>query len=179
MLTPEQAQAMLAEVKQTESRSSAYFAYWRYGMLAQIWGAVWAFAYLGMFFLPQHVNLFWLCGDALGALLTIHVIGKQKGEANDGRVWAAFGLVMAFGVLVSGLIGDRPAAVSVFWTWLFMTAYMVGGLWFGRRWTILGAIVCALSVLAYLYLMQWFNLAMALISGGGLILGGTWMRRVH
>ncbi len=170
---------MLAEVTQTERRSTAYFAYWRYGALAQIWGAVWAFAYLGMFFQPQHRNLFWLCGDAVGALATIYVTRQQRGEPSDLRTWVAFGLVMAFGVLASGLIGERPAAVSVFWTCLFMTAYMIGGLWFGRRWTILGAIVCALSVLAYLYLMPWFNLAMAVIGGGGLMLGGAWMRRVH
>jgi len=41
----------------------------------------------------------------------------------------------------------------------------------------MGASICVLTFIAYHFLAPWFDLAMALLAGGGLLLGGTWLRR--
>jgi len=56
---------------------------------------------------------------------------------------------------------------------------MLQGLWVGLRWTVLGAAVCVMSVLSYFFLAPWYDLVMAVVGGGGLLLGGTWMRRAR
>jgi hypothetical protein len=179
MLTPDQAGEFLREVDKTHERSKHYLRYWRSGAIVQLWGVVWFAAYLGSWLFPAHSGYFWLVGDTAGVLGTVYHARRQRleGYRTDRRIWLALLTVMTFGVLVSIFLLKQPGAVSVFWTFLFMLAYMLAGLWLGLRWTLLGAVVCMLTLLAYLFLMPWFNLAMAILGGGGLVLGGTWLRR--
>ena len=41
----------------------------------------------------------------------------------------------------------------------------------------IGAAVIALTLIGYLWAGPWFELWMAFVNGGGLLLGGLWMRR--
>lgn len=179
-----QIKALLLDLEQTETRTRQYLGYWRAGAYVQLWGVVWFCAYLASFFLPEKGGIVWLVANLVGiagsVLLSMgrnYTLGAAGKNAYKG--WLAFALVMVFALLVSSLIGNRPAALSVFWSCLFMTIYMIVGLWWGMRWTILGALVAVLTVLSYLYLASWFNLIMALLGGGGLIVGGTWLRKAN
>jgi hypothetical protein len=58
-----------------------------------------------------------------------------------------------------------------------MFGYALAGIWFGRAFIILGLMVTALTVVGYLWVGPWFNLYMAVVDGGGLMLCGLWMRR--
>lgn len=87
--------------------------------------------------------------------------------------------MLAFGLVGTVLIGPNGHAIEVFWTCLAMGGYMLFGLWRGLRWTVLGAAVTALSLLAYFCLTPWFNLVMAAAAGGALLLGGTWLRHAR
>lgn len=178
MITPEQAQEMLAEIKQTQERSRQFIGYWRSGVFIQLWGIIWFASYLGCYFFPENSGWIWLAGDSCGALGSVLLGLRQPSSSGDsGRKFtAAFAIVIVFGVLVSSLI-NRPEAVALFWNCLFMTLYMLIGIWEGRRWFWLGATLFVLSVLTYWTLLPWFNLVMAVLGGGGLFLGGTWMRR--
>lgn len=60
-----------------------------------------------------------------------------------------------------------------------MSGYMLHGLWSGLRWTVLGAAVTAISLVAYFFLAPWFHLVMAIAAGGALLLGGTWLRHAR
>ncbi|UTH74293.1 hypothetical protein [Chromobacterium sp. IIBBL 290-4] len=178
MTSSQQAKILLQEIEQTEQRGRALLGYWRYGALAQIWGAVWAFAYLGDYFFPGHANWFWLIGDGIGLAASMLISSRHEDKASDKRAIYAFGLLIVFGLVASSLLANKEAAGLV-WTWLFMTPYMIWGLWFGKRWFVLGATIVTLSALAYCFLTPWFQPAMAILAGGGLMLGGQWLRRAR
>lgn len=179
MLNPQQVQQYLQEVEQTQTRSEQYLRYWRSGVIVQLWGVVWFCAYLGSYLAPAHSGYCWLIADAAGMLGTAYLLSRQKtaSQPGDRRIWLAMAILVAFGIMVSTFIVHRPGAISVFWTSLFMLVYMLAGLWYGLRWTILGASICVLTFIVYHFLAPWFDLAMALLAGGGLLLGGTWLRR--
>jgi hypothetical protein len=58
-----------------------------------------------------------------------------------------------------------------------MLPYVMTGFWFGRVFVVIGMSVIALTLLGYFLAGPWFTLWMAVVNGGGLLLGGLWMRR--
>jgi hypothetical protein len=58
-----------------------------------------------------------------------------------------------------------------------MLIYTVVGLWFGLAFVVIGVGVTVLTLIGYFFIGAWFEPWMALVNGGGLILGGLWMRR--
>jgi uncharacterized membrane protein YjjP (DUF1212 family) len=58
-----------------------------------------------------------------------------------------------------------------------MLAYSVAGLWIGPAFLVIGVATTALTVIGYFYVGPWFDLYMAFVNGGGLVLAGAWMRR--
>jgi hypothetical protein len=94
------------------------------------------------------------------------------------RTLAAFLLFYAFGWVWANLIGDfGPRQQMAFWPTLFLFGYAVAGLWFGWAFTAIGLGLTALIVAAYFWSGAAFSLSMAVITGGGFILCGLWMRR--
>ncbi|MYN11327.1 hypothetical protein [Pseudoduganella aquatica] len=177
------AQAMLAEVEQTQQRSGRFLGYWRQGRIIQIWGLVWMAAHLATFFLPARSGSIWLVCDAVGFAATIWLRLRSRDAASskhtDRRLLCAALILLLFGMLASLLIGPHGRAIEVLWTCMAMTGYMLYGLWAGLRWTVLGAAVMAASLAAYFCLGPWYDLAMAAAAGGGLLLGGTWIRNAR
>jgi hypothetical protein len=57
--------------------------------------------------------------------------------------------------------------------------YRIAGLWFGGAFIAIGLGISALTLIGYFFATGGtFLLRMAAINGGGLILGGLWMRRM-
>jgi hypothetical protein len=57
-----------------------------------------------------------------------------------------------------------------------MLGIVLMGLWLGRFFIFLGLSVTTLTVIGYFWSGDWFPLWMALVSGGGLIAAGWWLR---
>ena len=94
------------------------------------------------------------------------------------RTLAAFLLFYAFGWIWANLIGDfSPRQQMAFWPTLFLFGYAVAGLWFGPAFTAIGLGLTALIVATYFWSGAAFPLCMAVVTGGGFILCGLWMRR--
>ena len=53
----------------------------------------------------------------------------------------------------------------------------IAGLWFGYAFVAIGLGITALTLIGYFHVGDAFELWMAFVNGGGLILGGLWMRR--
>ena len=58
----------------------------------------------------------------------------------------------------------------------FMLLYSIAGLWFGIGFVAIGLGITALTLVGYFFVGDWFELWMAFVNGGGLMLGGLWMR---
>ena len=70
-----------------------------------------------------------------------------------------------------------PRQIGTFWAIYFMLAYTMAGLWVGQAYITIGVSITALTLFGYFFVGEWFEPWMALVNGGGLILGGLWMRR--
>jgi hypothetical protein len=58
-----------------------------------------------------------------------------------------------------------------------MLFYTIAGLWVGYAFVAIGVGITVLTLIGYFYIGEAFPLWMAFVNGGGLILGGLWMRR--
>ena len=101
------------------------------------------------------------------------------GRSFDIRMAMAFLLFFAFGLLCSTVFGHfGPREMGAFWPIYFMLIYCIAGLWFGSAFVAIGLGITALTLIGYFFVTgDAFLLWMAVVNGGGLLLGGLWMRR--
>jgi hypothetical protein len=67
--------------------------------------------------------------------------------------------------------------MNAFWATFFMLPYTMAGLWLGWAFVAIGLGISALTLIGYYWSGPYFELWMAVVDGGGLVLGGLWMRR--
>jgi hypothetical protein len=68
--------------------------------------------------------------------------------------------------------------MATFWPVYTMLFYVLAGLWFGRAFVAIGLGITVLTLIGYFFVVgDTFMLWMAVANGGGLIMGGLWMRR--
>lgn len=94
----------------------------------------------------------------------------------DLRMLAAFALFVAFGMFCSWVGYFTPRQLGTFWPIYFMQVYTIAGLWAGYAFVAIGLGITALTLIGYFFAGDWFDLWMAFVDGGGLMLGDLWMR---
>jgi len=161
-----------------------------------LWGVIWVIGYSVGQFVPKWAGLIW------APLVLIGSIGSWIGGSRSRPAGARGGFGLRIGIawlvlfayaslwvcllhpahLPSGVewanyqpINDRQ--IGAFFATVPMFAYVVGGLWLGRFFVWLGAIVTALTIAGYCLLPGWFNLWMAFTGGGSLIVAGLFIRK--
>jgi len=124
--------------------------------------------------LRRHAGMWSLWALGVGAVKS----RRMNVRGLDLRMVAAFALFFAFGILWSIVLGHfTPRQLGVFWPTYFMMIYTIVGLWVGPAFVAIGLGITALTLIGYFFVGAWFDLWMAVFNGGGLILGGLWMRR--
>ena len=137
--------------------------------------------YLALGFWPRYGRLVWIAVYVLGIAGSFAL--SRFGETRTGvrtfdvRMFAAFVLFVAFGAFCSVLGHFTPRQLGTFWPIYFMLVYTIAGLWFGYAFVAIGLGITALTLIGYFFVGDAFDLWMAFVNGGGLILGGLWMRR--
>jgi hypothetical protein len=180
-LTSSQAQASLDDIERIVRRVKQSSIYRNASLLLMLWGAIVMVGYVGCEVAPRYAATVWLICQAGGLLVTIALSARFARDEEyrvDARIVGAVLLFFGFGLLWSQVFGHfSPRGLNAFWATLFMFGYAVAGIWLGRAFVILGLTVTALTVVGYLWVGPWFNLYMAVVDGGGLVLCGLWMRR--
>lgn len=152
-------------------------------LLLILWGSVVFVGYLASVALPRQAGIIWFSADVAGIIgsicISTFVHSKRDGiRPFDWRALSAVLLLFAFGLFWSVGIARLPVReLNAFWATYFMLVYSIVGLWFGFGFLVIGLGITTLTLLAYFLSGPWFELLMAFINGGGLILGGLWMRR--
>jgi hypothetical protein len=151
-------------------------------LLAILWGALTCAGYVATFLWPRHTGYAWLAVYVAGMAgwFAIMALGYKRsgGRAYDLRIFAAFALFFGFGFLwTTGVAHLAPRQLSAFWPTYYMLVYTIVGLWVGSAFVAIGLSITALTLIGYFFAGNWFDLWMAVVSGGGLVLGGLWMRR--
>ncbi len=173
------AEASLADIDMIVARLKQSSFYRGASTLVVLWGALVAGGYVASALVPREAVFIWIIIDGLGLIATL-AIGLQYrrvGMDFDWRIVIAILLFFALG-LVCGRMGHfGPRETAAFWPMLFMFGYALAGLWLGRAFTLLGVGVAALTFVGYVWIERPFDLYLAFVDGGGMILAGLWMRR--
>ena len=184
-ITKDEASEALGEINAASGRARQMRGYNRAAPFLILWGAVWMACDLTNQFEPRWWPA-WPIG-ALAGTIASTVLGMsllreapEHGEQAGGwRHMATWLLVIAFIVslfLVIPVTSVREVH-SIFGL-VFGFIYVGVGIWGGWRMTVLGAALIALTLVGFYAIGVWYSLYMGLVSGGALILGGLWLRKI-
>jgi len=149
-----------------------------------LWGVLVFAGNIATFASPRYGGYIWIGVNTVGALGAIAIsmfrFPGAAGRGFDARMAIAFLLFFAFGLLCSKVFGHfGPREMGAFWPIFFMLFYCIAGLWVGGAFVVIGLGITILTLIGYFFITGGaFLLWMAAVNGGGLILGGLWMRRI-
>jgi len=181
-INPKEAASALSDVEDIVRRVRQSRIYNFASLTLIVWGALTFAGYLISYLSPRNAGYAWvavyLAGIA-GTVATSAFHGTRSGVRTfDLRMFAAFLLFIAFGIFATAWLGHfGPRQLGAFWPIYFMLVYTIVGLWVGQAFVAIGLGIIALTLVGYFLIGDAFNLWMAFVNGGGLILGGLWMRR--
>ena len=181
-IDPKSAAAALSDIDAVGAMVRQSVFYRRASLIMILWGVLTGLGYLATWLWPRQAGWVWACVYFLGFIGSFVILAIEKrgtpSRRFDWRIFAAYFLFFFFGFLWSQGLGHfNGRQMSAFWPTYFMLAYMLVGLWAGRALIVIGFGVTALTLIGFVYAGPWFEPWMALVNGGGLILGGLWMRR--
>ncbi|HEY8574379.1 hypothetical protein [Phenylobacterium sp.] len=178
----EDAARALKEAEAAADRSATAIGYERASPHLILWGVIWVVANsLGVLRAP-YGGVLWPSLIVLGVIGSV-VIGLKTRSRRGGRNQAVGALTIAFAFTLLGFgiqalapTGSVVVAEGVM-TLAIGMAYMVMGLAIGWRMTAIGTAVMLITIFAATWGREQFFAWMALAGGGGLILGGLWLRK--
>jgi hypothetical protein len=180
-MTPTRADASAAlhEVEQAENRSNLLRGYQIASPHLIIWGVIWAVGYTLSYLMPPWTNIVWLTVVPLGVAGDILV---SRGSASGGkRAVAMLQLGTIFMVLFGGTIAvmqpHDPRQIAAFVPLLVAAGYGIIGVLGSPRMLIIASLVAALTLVGFFAVGAMFLPWMAVVGGGGLVIGGLWLRQ--
>ena len=181
MIDSKQATEALTEIDSIVRRVRQSRIYNLASLMLIMWGALVFAGYLATFLSPRNGGIVWIViyvmGIAGSFVISRYDHAREGARTFDLRILAAFVLFIAFGIFCSWLGHFTPRQLGTFWPIYFMLAYTIAGLWAGHAFVAIGFGITALTLIGYFFAGDWFNLWMAFVDGGGLVMGGLWMRR--
>jgi hypothetical protein len=146
-----------------------------------LWGALVFAGNIASFIWPRYAGYVWIAVNAMGIAGSFAISAFSYPRTGvrtfDGRMLVAFLLFLAFGMFCCWLGHFTPRQLGTFWPIYFMLVYTIAGLWAGHAFVTIGLGITALTLIGYFFAGDAFDLWMAVVNGGGLVLGGLWMRR--
>src|SRR3954454_269914 len=178
----EQAASALSDIDSIVSRVRQSRIYKLASLIMMMWGGLVFFGYVGSYLWPRSAGYLWIvvyvAGIAGSFVISRFDHAREGVRTFDARIFTAFVLFVAFGIFCTVVLGHfTPRQLGTFWPIYFMLAYSIAGLWFGYAFVAIGLGIAALTLIGYFIAGEWFDLWMAFVNGGGLVLGGLWMRR--
>jgi hypothetical protein len=182
MIDSKQAADALSDIDDIVRRVRQSLIYDTASQLMMLWGALVFAGNLVTYLTPRYADYAWILvyvgGVAGSAAVSVVNRAKSGVRSFDLRIFAAYLMFFAFGFFCVNVLGHfTPRQLGTFWPIYFMLMYCMAGLWFGYAFIAIGLAVTALTLIGYYFIGAAFPLWMAFVNGGGLILGGLWMRR--
>jgi hypothetical protein len=182
MIDRQQASEALNDIQDIVRRVRQSTIYNLSGLMLMMWGVLTFAGYLVSYLLPRNAGYGWIAVHVAGIAGMVVISAANHARSGirtfDIRMFAAFLLFIAFGIFASVWLGHfTPRQLGTFWPIYFMLFYTIAGLWVGRAFVAIGLSIIVLTLIGYFFIGAAFDLWMAFVNGGGLILGGLWMRR--
>jgi hypothetical protein len=183
-IDPQSAVLSLNEVARVEKRTRDAFYYAGSSIYLIMWGALTALINVIAQFWPDRAMAMAGLIKLFGLVAGLAIAYSQKSRRHDDNairiLWAVVVLSL-FGALWEGLLGLGDLALRqrcAIQSSLYMMGFVLAGLWVGRFFLFYGAVATAAIVAGYLWSGAWFNLWLAAVVGGGMLLGGLYVRRI-
>jgi hypothetical protein len=181
-LSNNEAAETLRDISRTERRSASAYGYSTSSPHLILWGVIWAIGY-GIDALHPQWSVAWLSLVVLGSLGSFWIGWRTKPASATQADWRYAATFIAVALFISALFAVLPPHTNVqmgaFFPILVSLFYALIGIWTkGRRMIVLGITLAALTLFGFYELPAQFALWMAAVGGGGLILGGIWLRTV-
>ena len=172
MIDSQQASEALSDINEIVRRVRQSRIYNLASLIIIMWGVLVFAGNIASFLVPRFAGYAWL------AVYGVGIAGSFAISTFDIRALAALLLFIAFGMFCCALGHlTAPRQIGTFWAIYCMLVYTIAGLWAGYAFVAIGVGVTALTLIGYFFVGPWFEPWMAVVNGGGLILGGLWMRR--
>jgi len=170
----------LRDIDQTAQRSSRLYGYRMMSPHLIVWGCIWAAGYGASYVRPEWYAV-WPVLVTVGMVASFWFGSRTKPQGAAEFQWryvATFAAIAAFITAVFMILPPVTGAQSgAFFPMLVGLAYTLIGVWSrGLRMLITGVALTALTLFGFFYLQQYFSLWMAVVGGGGLVLGGIWLK---
>jgi hypothetical protein len=177
-----EAASALSDISEIARRVRQSTIYRLSSLILIIWGALTFAGYILSYLSPRHAGYGWIAVYVAGIAGTIVLSAFNRTRSGirsfEIRMFAAFLLFISFGIFSSVWLGHfTPRQLGTFWPIYFMLFYTIAGLWVGLAFVAIGLGIIALTLIGYFFVGDAFDLWMAFVNGGGLIVGGLWMRR--
>jgi hypothetical protein len=180
-ISPEQAAAALKDIEAVAARSNDLKSYAIGAPILIMWGIICMMGYGAGVVSPAY-GIVWFPLSLIGAVATFFLArrGKRSGDGRiGGRIGWTWAALLVFYVAAFAVLRPRePNQFAAFPALLVGLSYVLMGIWTSRRYIVLGIAVAALTLIGYFALAPFFSLWMAIVMGGGLVLGGFWLRQV-
>jgi MFS family permease len=180
-IDPSEAASALSDIDDVARRVRQSTIYRICSLIMIMWGTLVFAGYLVTYLSPQYSRYAWpvvyVAGIVGSFAISARGYPRTRIRSFNFRTLAAFLLFIAFGIFVNWLGHFTPRQVGTFWPIYFMLVYTIAGLWVGPAFVAIGLGVTAFTLIGYFFSGVWFDLWMAVANGGGLMLGGLWMRR--
>jgi hypothetical protein len=181
MMDPREAASALSDIDAIVSRVRQSRIYDIASQMLILWGALTFAGYLVTWLSPRSAFYAWIAVYIVGIAGTVAISAANRARSGtrsfDTRMFAAFLLFIAFGLFCCFvLVRLTPHQMGTFWPIYFMLVYTIVGLWVGQAFVAIGLGITALTLIGYFFIGDAFDLWMAFVNVGGLLLGGLWMR---
>ena len=180
-IDPTDAASALSDIDSIVRRVRQSRIYNLASLMMMMWGVLVSAGYIATYLSPRSGGISWAAIYLIGIVGSFVISRYDHARAGvrtfDLRILTAFVLFVAFGIFCSWLGHFTPRQLGTFWPIYFMLVYTIAGLWAGYAFVAIGLGITALTLIGYFYIGDWFDLWMAFVNGGGLVLGGLWMRR--
>jgi hypothetical protein len=182
-LDRDEAAASLSDIASVERRTREAVVYARSSTILILWGVLCVLGYVFQYFRPHEARPAWitlLILGFVGTFISAHWRRSQHRSTIAQPLLYAQLAFVGYGLVLLVLLWPvDPRQLSAFWPTLIMLGLVLMGLWLGRFFILCGLAVTALTLAGYFWSGAWFPLWMAAVNGGGLILGGLWLRRLR
>ena len=177
-----EAQDALRDIQRTGRASATSYGYRHGAPHLFIWGVVWILGY-GLTWLRPQYGATWPVLIVAGSIASFWVGWKYRAAKAKVYDWRYAETALAAFVFIVAIFAVMPPRTGVqagaFFPILIALLYSLVGIWTrGGRMLVTGIVLAALTLGGYFLLRQYFIPWMAVVGGGGLILGGFWLRSV-
>lgn len=182
-ITQAEAAAALQDIEQTSRRTAISGAYSIASPHLILWGLIWAVGYTGCGIMPvEKWGLIWLPLIAIGVAGAVLLARRPRpvnaAQSGTSRSFLLGGAVALF-VLASYTVFQpvSPQPYLVFPSLITALVYVTIGVFGFPRFVWIGAAIFLVSMGAWLFAQPLLPFLIAAAGGGGLILGGLWLRQ--